>query len=451
MTRTDVVVVGAGFAGLAAARDVVAAGLTVTVLEARDRVGGRTLNADIGDGKIVEMGGQWIGPGQDHVAKLAAEVGAGTFPTYYEGDHLTTFSDGVVRRHADAELPLEPSARQAVDAALVELGELADAMVLERPWESPDAERLDGLTVESWLRERVAVEPARDLLRFAIEAIHTTPAGELSMLNTAVQLQASNGWESLMSVEGGAQQDRIVGGSQLIALRMAEELGNSIVLEAPVREIQQRANGVRVRSDRTTVDADRAIVALPPMLAGRVAYDPPLPALRDGLMQRMPHGSVIKVNVVYDEPFWRDAGLSGEAFAPGSPISYALDNSPPDGAPGVIVGFIDSVRARRLGSKTEDERRKAVLDSLSHWFGPRAGRPEQYLELDWSKEPWTRGCYAGHMAPGAWTAFGSALREPCGLVHWAGSETAVRWAGYMDGAIESGARAAGEVTKILGA
>jgi monoamine oxidase len=451
VTRSDLAVVGAGFAGLAAARELAAAGVTITVLEARDRVGGRTLNADIGDGKIVEMGGQWIGPGQERVAKFGADVGVEVYPTYYEGDHLTTWDDGVVLRHADAELPLEPADRLALDAALADLGELADGVVLERPWESEDAARLDGLTVESWLRDKVKPGRAQELLRFGIEAIHTTPAIELSMLNTLYHLQACNGWEAVMSVAGGAQQDRFAGGSQAIPLRIAEELGESVVLGSPVRQIEQNGRGVRIRSDLLDVEAERVIVALPPLLAGRIAYDPPLPAQRDGLMQRMPHGSVIKVNVVYDEPFWREDGLSGEAFGPGADLSYTLDNSPPDGSPGVIVGFIDSNRARRLGGQPEEVRRGVVLDALVDWFGPRAAEPQRYLDLDWSAEPWTRGCYAAHMVPGGWTAFGPALREPCGPIHWAGSETAIRWAGYMDGAVESGTRAAAEVMEVLGA
>jgi len=290
----DVAIVGAGFAGLTAARELSAAGLSVRVLEARDRVGGRTLNADIGDGKVVEMGGQWIGPGQDRIAKLAVDGGVGTFPTYYEGEHLTRLGDGVLRRHAEPFPPLEPAFQLALDDALAELGRLADAVVLERPWETPGAEQLDGQTLESWMRDNVPEDAPRDLLRFALEAIQTTPAGELSVLNTVVHIKASNGFDSMMSVAGGAQQDRFHGGSQLIALKIAEALGDAVMLRAPVRLIQPHRDGVRLESDASSVEARRAIVALPPMLGGRVAYDPPLPAERDGLMQRVPHGSVIR-------------------------------------------------------------------------------------------------------------------------------------------------------------
>ena len=448
--RADVVVVGAGFAGLTAARQIRAAGASVLVMEARDRVGGRTLNADIGEGRIVEMGGQWIGPTQDRVAKLAAELGVDTFPTYHEGSHLMQLEDGELRRYSEPFPPLEEGPQRVFDAALAELGGLAETVVLERPWDTPDAERLDGLTLESWLRDRVAVGSARDLLRHSAEAMATAPATELSLLDTLFHVGAAGGFDAMLNVAGGAQQDRFIGGSQLIPLKIAEELGEAVALGSPVRAIERRSRGALVRSDEFGVEADRVIVAVAPMLAGRIAYDPPLSPQRDGLTQRMPHGSVIKVNVVYEAPFWREEGLSGEAFVPGAPVSYVLDNSPPEGSPGVLVGLIEAERARHLGRESPEARQQTVLDSLAGSFGPRAARPERYLELDWSTEEWTRGCYAAHMVPGTWTAFGPALREPCDLIHWAGTETALHWAGYLDGAVGSGERAATEVLEALG-
>jgi monoamine oxidase len=250
-----------------------------------------------------------------------------------------------------------------------------------------------------------------------------------------------------LDTEGGAQQDRIVGGSQLISLRMAEELGDRVQLSAPVKAIRTDADGVTAGEVR----ARRVIVAVPPALAGRIEYDPPLPGPRDQLTQRMPMGSVIKTMAIYDEPFWRTEGLSGQATSLPGPAQVIFDNTPANGSPGVLLAFLEGRDARVLGGATEAERRKAVTGGLARIFGARAGNPSGYLEKDWSAEPYSRGCYAGVLGPGAWTAYGMWLREPIDRIHWAGTETATRWMGYFDGAVQSGKRAAAEVMRTEGA
>jgi len=203
---------------------------------------------------------------------------------------------------------------------------------------------------------------------------------------------------------------------------------------------------VRVEADGgTTVSARRAIAAISPTLCGRIAYDPPLPGQRDQLTQRMPQGAVVKCMAVYDEPFWRAAGLSGQATSERGPVKLTFDNSPPDGRPGVLLGFLEGRQARRLGAVGADERRRAVVECFARYFGPRAAEPERYIERSWAEEEWSRGCYGGYFGPGGWTEYGSALREPVGRVHWAGTETAIEWMGYMDGAVRSGERAARDV------
>jgi monoamine oxidase len=194
-----------------------------------------------------------------------------------------------------------------------------------------------------------------------------------------------------------------------------------------------------------SVTAARVIVAVPPTLAGRITYDPPLPAVRDQLTQRVPAGSVIKCHAVYDTPFWREAGLTGQATGDRGPVKVVFDNSPPAGSPGVLLAFLEGKAARRLNRVGPAERRDAVLGSLVDFFGPHAAKPVEYVELDWSEEEWTRGCYGAHFPPGVWTQYGPALRAPVGRIHWAGAETATVWSGYMDGAVQSGERAAAEV------
>jgi monoamine oxidase len=204
-----------------------------------------------------------------------------------------------------------------------------------------------------------------------------------------------------------------------------------------------------VVSDTTVVRARRAVVAIPPTLAGRIAYDPPLPAYRDQLTQRFPMGSCVKCLAFYEEPFWRADGLSGSAVSDPGPASIVFDNSPPDGSPGIIVGFLEGHWARELGRVSEEERRTAVLTNFARLFGPRAASPEQYLERNWGEEEWSRGCYVGYTPPGVLTAYGPAIRAPIGPLHWAGTETATVWNGYMDGAIQSGERAAREALAAL--
>jgi monoamine oxidase len=230
---------------------------------------------------------------------------------------------------------------------------------------------------------------------------------------------------------------------------MARRLGRRVVLEAPVRRISQDRSGITVQSDAGSWRARRAIVAIPPALASRIEYDPPLPALRDGLTQRIPQGSVIKYEAVYPTPFWRAAGLNGISYSDQPPVHFTFDNSPPTGTPGVLLGFVAGEDARRLGNAPPAARRRAVLGSFARLFGARAAHPRVLIEKNWSTEEWTRGCYAGYMPPGVWSDFGGALREPVGRLHWAGTETSEVFVGYMDGAVRSGERAASEVAREL--
>ena len=222
-----------------------------------------------------------------------------------------------------------------------------------------------------------------------------------------------------------------------------------VTLGAPVRRIEHGDDGVAVVADGVTVAARRAVVTLPPALAGRIAFDPPLPGYRDQLTQRTPMGTVVKAMAVYDEPFWRAEGLTGQGTIDEGTVRLTFDNSPPDGKPGVLLGFVEGTRARQFGLLEPEERRRTVLDTFARLFGPRAAKPERYIERLWAEEEYSRGCYGAHMPTGAWRAYGPALRAPVGPIHWAGSETALIWNGYMDGAVRSGESAAREVIAAL--
>jgi monoamine oxidase len=442
--EADFVVVGAGLAGLAAARDLAAGGASVIVLEARDRVGGRTLNEEIGDGKVVEVGGQWIGPTQDRLAALAAHVGVDTYPTYTQGENLLERS-GRISRYRGTIPRLNPLALVDVEVAQRRLGRLARSVVVDAPWETPGAAKLDSQTVATWMRRNMRTRLGRSLLELGIEAVWAAEPEDLSLLHMLFYIRSAGSLDLLFDTEGGAQDSRFVGGSQLVSVRLAERLGDRIVLNAPVRRLVQHGSGLDAYADGVTVRAKRAIVAIAPPLAARIVYDPPMPGHRDQLTQRTPLGTVAKCMAIYDEPFWRGEGLSGQGLSLTGPIRLTYDNSPPDGSPGVLLGFLEGRHARNWGRATPQDRRDAVLRTFTTLFGPKAGSPERYVERLWAEEEWTRGCYGCHLPPGAWTAYGSALLEPVGRIHWAGAETATVWNGYMDGAVSSGERAAGEV------
>jgi monoamine oxidase len=444
----DVLIVGAGLAGLTAASELTSAGRSVLVLEARDRVGGRVVSEDIGDGKIVEMGGQWAGPTQDRLYALATELAVPTFPTYDTGKKVLHFN-GRRGTYTGAIPRINPLVLADVGQAQARLEAMARKVPLDAPWTAGNAGKMDGQTFGTWIRRNTASKSARMLLTLGAEAVFAAEPGDLSMLHVLFYSHSAGSFQRLIDTGGGAQQDRFVGGSALVADRLAARLGDIVRLSAPVSRIEVGGDRVIAATAAGEFSGRQIIVTAPPLLAGRIEYEPALPAWREQLTQRTPMGSVIKCQVIYDEPFWRREGLSGQATGDGEGSRVVFDNSPPDGSPGILLAFLEGDEARRLGREPLETRRQAVIDSLVRYFGPRAARPEQYLERDWQQEKWSGGCYGTLFGPNVWTRYGHALRTPAGPVHWAGTETAPVWAGYMDGAIRSGERAAAEVLQAL--
>jgi monoamine oxidase len=443
-SRVDVAVVGAGLAGLVAARDLLAAGLSVLVLEARDRVGGRILNHKLKGGAVVEVGGQWVGPTQDRVQALAEELGVGLYPTYEEGEHLLAVN-GAVKRYGGEDFALPEEALADVGETQQRLDEMAAEVALDEPWRATEAAAWDAQTLDTWLVANTKTETGLGYWRTLVPALFSAEVSEISLLHFLFYCRSGGTIDRLVATHGGAQESRLVGGSQQLALQLADRLGDSVRLNSPVRAIRQDDRGVEAAHDGGVVKASRVIVALPPTLAGRIRYSPALPPLRDQLTQQVPMGYVIKVQIAYSEPFWRAEGLSGSVFSLDDEVSVIFDNSPHDLSCGVLLGFLEGAHARLAGKLPSEERKELVLSVFAKVFGPRAADPEEYVERDWAAEEWSRGCYGGRFGTGVWTGYGEALREPVGRIHWAGTETAEVWNGYMDGAIRSGERTAREV------
>jgi monoamine oxidase len=447
----DVVVVGAGLSGLTAARDVLDAGYEPLVLEANSRVGGRILTADVEPGLRLELGAQWIGDTHTETAALAAALGVELFDQYEDGETTYELAGGDVLREGEFRR------RHAADVAAVErvLAELdrMTATVPEQPWLAADADEWDRVTIGAWYDAQGLSPVARELVEICTVGILAVPTWEVSLLDALANLRACGvGAQLFAESEGGAQTRRFVQGTSAIPDRLAAPLGDRIVLDAPVTQLDWSADRVTATCRGGFVaTARRAVVAVSPTLAGRILYNPALPGVRDQLTQRAPQASAHKSFLVYDEPFWRADGLNGQLISGAGPARMSNDSCPPpsQGGAGVVLAFLEGESARVAGRWDPATRQRALVDEMVRHFGPRAGRPVRIVEGEWADRPWTRGAYNANFGPCTWLHFGAALAAPIGPISWAATETAARWPGYLEGALDAGHRAAREALAAL--
>ncbi|HMP00884.1 MAG TPA: FAD-dependent oxidoreductase [Gemmatales bacterium] len=446
--NVDVIIVGAGIAGLAAARQLVDQGRSVMVLEAQERVGGRLLSTQVAGARL-DLGGQWLGPRQPRLARLAQELGVATYPQHHAGIKLLSWQ-GRIRRFR-GEVPwLSPLALFELWRLERRLNRMQTLVPPDAPWEAPHAAEWDGQSLETWKRKQLWSKGSRLFVDLVTRAVITSEPCDVSLLYFLTYLRSGTGLRHLISIPDGAQESRFQGGAQQLAERLADQLGDRVKLRSPVRAVRQSLSTSEVVTDAgERWLARRVIVALPPLLAGRIYYDPALPVRREQLTARMPMGSVIKYVAAFARPFWREAGLSGEAFCDAGPATTTFDDSDPGSGQAALVGFSDGAAARHWGEWGPNERRQAVLGEWVRLFGREAAQPLDFVEKNWCADSWSRGCYAGVAGPGVLTAWGPALREPCGRVHWAGTETATEWLGYIEGALQSAERVVTEVVAAL--
>ena len=442
-TSVDVVVVGAGFAGLCAARALVAAGRRVAVLDARDRVGGRVKAGKIA-GQTIDLGGMWVGPSQTRLMTLLREYGIRTTPQYVAGRGLTELRGK--RYFGEGEATGFPAAEEAaLQSFFTKVRRLVAQVPMEEPWTARRAAEWDRVTMEEWIRTEVRNPAVRDLARLMVRGLFTVEPEELSLLFFLYYVRSGNSLEELWGETDAAQAFHVPGSMHQLAGRLGAELHDRLVLDAPVSAIGQDGDGVTVTSAAGQWRGRQAIVAVPLPLAGRIRYEPAVPSHRDALTQRSPMGSVIKFWVAYNEPFWRRRGLSAMVTSDRPPIDGFFDASPPDASVGLLVGFFEARTAIEWSGRPMDERRALIVRRVAELLGPEGADAVDYVDNDWPSEPWTRGCYGANMGPGVLTTLGPSLREACGRIHWAGTETSPVWSGYIEGAIRSGERAAAEV------
>lgn len=445
----DVCVVGAGFAGLTAARRLVAAGQSVAVLEARDRVGGRTWIQTV-DGVAIDRGGAWFSPRHDAGLGLARELGVATYKTWVAGSHLL-IGDGRTRRYKGLIPKISPAAVLTIALAQERLNWMSRKVPLDEPWAAKRAAEWDAQSIGAWLdHTRISSSIGEALFEMAVRGLMAADLHEVSLLHLLFLAHAHGGIDKLFSIEGGAQENLVDGGMGALAERVAADLGDQVQLSAPVRRIAQRNGDVIVTADGVEVHARRVVVTVPPALALDINFDPVLPDDRQSLYRVATGGEETKTLLIYDRPFWREEGFSGQTAEPNSAAEVTIDASPADGNHGVLAAFTFGPVAASLGARPAAERRDAVVAAMAARLGPQAGKPDAVVETEWFREPWSRGCSFAHLPVGALTSHGRLLRMPFGNVHWAGTETASISHGAVDGAIRSGERAAAEVLEAIG-
>ena len=442
--HVDVVVVGAGFAGLTAARELVRSGYSVRVLEGRDRVGGRSFTGSVA-GVSVDLGAAFVGPTQDAVLALAAELDCPTTPTYHDGANLINWR-GRVRPYSGTVPTLSLAGVLDIGRIRWQFARVAQRVPVIDPWRAPHADTLDAQSLQQWLRSVRASSSTLDLMAIVSRVTWGCEPDEVSLLHAARYVRAAGGLDRMLDVADGAQQDHFPGGTQQIAVKLAAELGDRVVLSAAVQAIEHGPAGVTVASAAGTVAARAVVVAVPPQHRAAITFNPGLPAGADLPAGSWPQGVLSKAVAAYETPFWRTAGRSGQALSDTGPVFITFDVSPPGDGPGILLGFVD---ARAFDHLSAEQRRTQALSGFAALFGAAARQPVDYLDFSWGDESFSPGGPTAAVPPGSWTSVGRRLREPVGPIFWAGTETADQWTGFLDGAVRSGRRAAAEVTDAL--
>ena len=449
---TDVVIVGAGLAGLCAAETLLEGGVDVILLEARDRVGGRVYDVHVSKDVVAELGAQYCAPPEslpivnNHaIVELAAHEGAAIFPVHHQGDNLFSLGGSKPKRFGRDIPPVGPLTLIQFGLLRARLTRMARALSIDTPWSGDAARRYDAETLSSWARPQLRTEGARALLQLICEGMCSTSPSDVSLLHTLIYLRWTGDLKELMRTSGLFRSHRIVGGPYRVAGKIAERLGDRVVLSAPVQRIEHNGKGVQVETKHLSARARMVVVTVPTALRNQIQWEPCLPASYYAISQRMCPGAVLKFIAVYDEPFWREDGLSGLSTDGSRTVRVTFDQSPPGGHPGMLAAYSFGRSAYALMHKPAVERRETVLTALQTSFGKRVSEIGLYIEQDWINDAWARGGFCSFAGPGTWSSLGDWIAKPHGVIRWAGSETIKEGFGTMSGAVRSGKSVAQDI------
>jgi monoamine oxidase len=445
--QTEIVIIGAGFAGIAAGKKLQETDKKFVIVEARERIGGRVNTVTLSSGAMVDLGAQWIGPTQHHIWKWVKESKTETYDTYDSGKNILSWKNKI-STYTGTIPKIDPISLIDLGFAIEKINKLCKEIPLEAPWTHPKAKEFDSITLYSWIEKNMFTKKAKHLFNIGVETVFAAESHEISFLHALFYCHSGDNMEALISIANGAQQTLLKGGTQGLLQKIAAPFQDKIYFNNPVHKIKQEDNGLTVETENLIIQAKKCISTLPPALLSSIRFSPILPQRKAQLIQRVPMGAAMKCFCIYEIPFWRKHGFSGQIVSDTSPVKVTFDCTDAATDKGVLLVFVEGNNARNFIELPESERKEKVLSELVKYLGEDAKKILEYKDKCWTEEEYSRGCYAGNMPTGVMTQFGKSLREPFMHLHFAGTETAMRWNGYMDGAIESGFRAADEVLGI---
>jgi monoamine oxidase len=440
----DVAIVGAGLSGLTAARLLTKAGKRVVVLEAQGRVGGRTWSQQISDMDFIDIGGQWIGKGHESMYGLVHEAGLKTFPTYTRGKSIIRLN-GQNKAYTGEVPPLGLPTLLAAQRAFKRFDRASSKIPLLTPWLSENALVMDQKSLANWIDTTISNKKARRLIKQTAEGELCKPAEEVSLLQALSSARATGSFQQAEQVEDGVMRDRIAGGAQGVSLYLFDQMKECVKLNFPVTFVEQLADHLDLGNEHMRVRAKKIIITAPYAVVKKIKFAPALPLAKQLLINTMEMGTVLKIHALYDTPFWRDVQFNGSSMCLDERIELTVDNSVAGSTKGILTSLIHAQRAKQLLGMPDQERKDFVLNSYANLFGEKAHKPIFYHDYSFSKNPWIGGAYTGFYQPGIFSQYGEHISKPCGNIHWAGTETATEFKGFMEGAVRSGERVAKEI------